>query len=109
MELEKKLQVAEDSLKRLDVLPNVPTFKEAGLNFPPRQSWYGLFVPRKTPPEVIARIEQVVAAMATDKASLDGMRALGAEPVYGSAKEFAAALQEEDQFLDSLVAQYSLK
>ena len=101
--------LAVNSEKRSAQAPTVPTLREAGLNLPPRQSWYGLFVPKKTPPEVIARIEQVIAAMANEKASLDGMRNLGAEPVYGNARDFAAALQEEDQFLDTLVAQYPLK
>jgi hypothetical protein len=51
----------------------------------------------------------VIAAMSAEKTATDGMRSLGAEPVFGTAKEFAAALQEEDLFLDGLVAQYQLK
>lgn len=101
--------LAVNAEKRAQQIPGVPTFHEAGLNVPARGSWYGLFVPRKTPPEVIAKIEQVIAAMSAEKTATDGMRSLGAEPVFGTAKEFAAALQEEDLFLDGLVAQYQLK
>jgi tripartite-type tricarboxylate transporter receptor subunit TctC len=52
------LAVAAD--KRLDILPNMPTMKEAG--YPVEASyWFGLMAPAKTPPAVIAKLEKALA------------------------------------------------
>jgi tripartite-type tricarboxylate transporter receptor subunit TctC len=49
--------LAIDAAKRSPLLPNVPTFAEAGLSYP-GQGWWGLAAPRGTPEEAIARINQ---------------------------------------------------
>ena len=86
----------------------MPTFREAGLNVPPRGSCYGLFLPARTPPEVVAKVEKLVRALAADRAAGDAIRSLGAEPVFGSSRDFASAVREEAVFLDGLVKQYGL-
>jgi len=101
--------LAVNAEKRVPQIPAVPTFHEAGLMVPARGSWYGLFVPAKTPPEVIAKIEKVVTSLANDPAAQEVMRNIGAEPVFGPAREFAAGIKEDEAFLDSLVQQYPLK
>jgi tripartite-type tricarboxylate transporter receptor subunit TctC len=101
--------LAVNAEKRSPQVPDVPTFHEVGLNVPARGSWYGLFVPRNTPPEVIARIERVMQMLAHEPASQEVVRTLGAEPVFGGSREFAAAVREEEAFLDGLVRQYPLK
>jgi tripartite-type tricarboxylate transporter receptor subunit TctC len=54
----KGLAVAAD--KRLSILPNLPTMKEAG--YPVEASyWFGLMAPAKTPPAVIAKLEKALA------------------------------------------------
>ncbi len=79
------------------------------LQLPARGSWYGLFVPRKTPAEVVAKIEKLVMALANDSPAAAVIRGLGAEPVFGSSRDFAVAIHEEDAFLAGLVKQYPLK
>jgi tripartite-type tricarboxylate transporter receptor subunit TctC len=101
--------LAVNAEKRVPQIPEVPTFREAGLQVPARGSWYGLFVPAKTPPEVIAKIEKVVTALAADPAAQEVMRNIGAEPVFGPSREFAAGIKEDAAFLDSLLQQYPLK
>jgi tripartite-type tricarboxylate transporter receptor subunit TctC len=52
------LAVASD--RRLDLLPNLPTMKEAG--HPVEASyWFGLMAPAKTPPAIVARLEKALA------------------------------------------------
>lgn len=101
--------LAVNAEKRSAEAPDVPTFREAGLNVPPRGSWYGLFVPRNTPAEVIARIEQVLKSMANDAEAQQIVRNMGAEPVFGGSREFGSAIKDEEVFLDGLVKQYPLK
>lgn len=46
--------------KRLDILPDLPTMKEAGV--PVEASyWFGLMAPAKTPPAILAKLETAMA------------------------------------------------
>ena len=49
------------SRTRVAGLPDLPTIAEAGLPGFDGTSWFGLFAPRGTPPEVIAKIHADVA------------------------------------------------
>lgn len=52
---------------RLSIMPGVPTSTEAGLPAFEAQGWNGVFVPRGTPPEVVARLQAaLVAAVSSD-------------------------------------------
>lgn len=48
--------IAISSAKRSPLLPDVPTFAEAGIPAVESYAWYGLFAPAKTPAPVIAKI-----------------------------------------------------
>lgn len=48
--------IAVASLRRTPALPDVPTFDEAGLKGFETGSWFALFAPARTPPEIIARL-----------------------------------------------------
>jgi tripartite-type tricarboxylate transporter receptor subunit TctC len=46
--------------QRLEIMPNLPTMKEAG--YPVEASyWFGLMAPAKTPPAVVAKLEKALA------------------------------------------------
>jgi tripartite-type tricarboxylate transporter receptor subunit TctC len=47
--------------KRSPQIPDVPTMTEAGVPNLEIDSWIGLFAPAKTPPAVIARLQQAIA------------------------------------------------
>ena len=100
--------LAVNAEQRSSQAPDVPTFHEAGVQVPARGSWYGLFVPRHTPPEVVAKIEKVITSLAGDKEAAEAIQRLGAEPVFGSTRDFAAGIREDQAFLDDLVRRYPL-
>lgn len=80
--------------KRLPALPDVPTFLEAGTKWPGVVNWTGLWAPKGTPPEVLARLQKEIAtamASADMKAFAEGM---GAEPRQVGAAPFARLLKE---------------
>lgn len=80
--------------KRLTALPDVPTFLEAGTKWPGVVNWTGLWAPKGTPPEVLARLQKEIAtAMASSdmKTFAEGM---GAEPRQVGAAPFARLLKE---------------
>lgn len=48
--------IAISSAQRSPLLPDVPTFAEAGVPAIESYAWYGLFAPAKTPKDVVAKI-----------------------------------------------------
>ena len=95
--------------KRFAQIPDVPTFREAGIQMPVRGSWYGLFAPRNVPEDVLARIEKAVLTAASNKAARQSVEALGGEPVFGPQRDFATVFRDEEAFLASLIRQYPLE
>ena len=55
--------------KRLSLLPEVPTFAEAGLPSLGAESWAALFGPAKLPPEIATRMSAAVSAAIADPES----------------------------------------
>jgi tripartite-type tricarboxylate transporter receptor subunit TctC len=53
--------LAVTSVERSPAFPDVPTVAEAGVSGYSAESWYGLFVPAKTPPEIIDRLNKAAA------------------------------------------------
>ena len=60
--------LAVTSIERSPAFPNVPTVAEAGVPGYAAESWYGLFAPAKTPPDVIARLNKSAAMAAQSEA-----------------------------------------
>jgi tripartite-type tricarboxylate transporter receptor subunit TctC len=54
--------LAVTSAERSPAFPDVPTVAEAGVPGYSAESWYGLFAPAKTPPEIIERLNISAAA-----------------------------------------------
>jgi tripartite-type tricarboxylate transporter receptor subunit TctC len=53
--------LAVTSAERSEAFPNLPTVAEAGVPGYSAESWYGLFAPAKTPPEIIDRLNKAAA------------------------------------------------
>lgn len=103
----KALAVTSD--KRMDKLPNVPTFAEAGFaDFKPQQ-WTGLFVPAGTPPAVVTRIRDEFAKAMQAPDVLTRLGELNAEPVMSTQAEFAAHLKREHETLGKLIRARGIK
>jgi tripartite-type tricarboxylate transporter receptor subunit TctC len=80
---------------RLAVLPEVPTFAEAGLAASNDASWFGLVAPAGTPPEVVAKIQAAAAAAVREPAVAKRLQELGLFPSGSSPQAFGAQLREE--------------
>lgn len=85
--------------KRLDTLPDVPTFAEAGFPLPEVDAgaWFGLLAPAGTPREIVARLNQEFNAALRDPEVRQGLLKLGLEAKGTSAEEFARFIRDEIQ------------
>jgi len=54
--------LAVTSAERSPAFPNLPTVSEAGVSGYDAEAWYGLFVPSKTSPEIIDRLNKAAAS-----------------------------------------------
>jgi tripartite-type tricarboxylate transporter receptor subunit TctC len=67
--------------KRAAELPDVPTPSEIGLKDAESVSWFGVFVPSKTPPEIIAKLHAAGVKVLADPATQASLKQLGVEPL----------------------------
>ena len=81
--------------QRNPALPNVPTLAEQGYANMTVNNWYGLLAPAKTPPAIIAKLNQTVHAALSDPVLKDKLVKVGAVPAASTPEEFSKFLGEE--------------
>ena len=81
--------------RRTELLPDVPTMKEAGVDGVEVTLWYALLAPSATPREVVDKLAAGVARAAKDPATREALRKQGADAVGNTPAEFNAYLREE--------------
>jgi tripartite-type tricarboxylate transporter receptor subunit TctC len=81
--------------RRLALLPDVPTFAEAGVEGFVLRNWIGLWAPRGTPPGVVERLQsEILAAMRTPEMKAYA-ESIAAEPRVVVGDEFVRLLRDE--------------
>ena len=91
----KLLGLAVGSSRRSSALPDLPTTLEAGIPNSDYNFWVGMFVPARTPRDVVQRIhaETVRALEAPDVR--ERMAKLGAEPMILTPEQFDKYIRDE--------------
>jgi tripartite-type tricarboxylate transporter receptor subunit TctC len=84
-------------------LPDVPTAIEAGMPAYETYAWYGMYAPKGTPRDVVARIQQEVARVVRLPDMNERLSQLGAEPIAGTPEAFAAFARSEYEKYAKLV------
>jgi tripartite-type tricarboxylate transporter receptor subunit TctC len=79
--------LAVTTAKRFPGEPELPTVAESGVPGYDVSSWYGLYTPAKTPPEIIQKINADMAAMLADPANKAKFEPLGALPQSSTPEE----------------------
>jgi len=95
--------------QRLPQLPNVPTFKEVGLEPVNRMAYYGIYGPKGLPKEVVEKISAGVKKALQDPAVAKRIQDTGSLVVGNSPEEFAAQIKAEFEVYKKVVEQQSLK
>ena len=87
--------LAVTSGARSPLLPEVPTFAEAGLPQYDVTSWFGLYAPAGVPAAIVEHLNAETRKAVATPAFAGRLKASGAEPLDGSVAQFAAFTQAE--------------
>lgn len=87
--------LAVTSSKRLATMPDLPTVAETGLPGYELTAWVGVFVHAKTPPDIIAKLSELVTAYVNSGEARKYLDTIGATPFPSTPQELAA-FQEAD-------------
>ena len=87
--------LAVTTAERSKLAPELPTMAEAGLPGFDISTWYGLFAPAGTPPDIVNQWNADVTAMLRTPAMRERLLAQGAEPAPDTPAEFARFVAAE--------------
>jgi tripartite-type tricarboxylate transporter receptor subunit TctC len=102
----KAIALAAD--RRLALLPEVPTFKESGVDYV-SGTWFGILAPAKTPAPVIARLQAAIHDMLGDPAIRARLTEQGAEIADLGPAQFADFLREETARLSTVIRRANIR
>jgi tripartite-type tricarboxylate transporter receptor subunit TctC len=101
--------LAVNASSRSTLLPDVPTLRDAGIKEAEYPIWFALFVPAKTPSDIVIRLNrETLNALQAPKAR-EKLAALGVDPMVMSPAEFATHIDREIALNATLVQQAGVK
>ena len=95
--------------QRLPQLPNVPTFKEVGLEPVNRMAYYGIYGPKGLPKEVVDKVNAGVRKALEDPAVKKRIEDTGSIIIGNTPEQFAAQIKAEFEVYKKVVESSKLK
>ncbi len=95
--------------QRLSQLPNVPTFKEVGLEPVNRMAYYGILGPKNLPKEVVDKVSNGVKKALEDPAVRKRIEDTGSLIIANTPDQFAAQIKAEFEVYKKVVDDQKLK
>ena len=95
--------------QRMTQLPNVPTFKEVGLESVNRMAYYGILGPKNLPKEVVDKVSNGVKKALEDPAVRKRIEDTGSLIVANTPDQFAAQIKAEFDVYKKVVDAQGLK
>jgi tripartite-type tricarboxylate transporter receptor subunit TctC len=103
------IAVAVAAPQRLASMPNVPTFKELGLEPVNRMAFYGIYGPKGLPKEVVDKVNAGVRKALEDPAIRKRIEDTGSIVLGNTPEQFAAQMKDELAVYQKVVASAKLK
>ena len=85
------------TLKRSALLPDVPTIDEAGVKGYEMSYWFAAYVPAKTPPAVVKRLHDLLAAATKSPSAKQFYESSGTDPLVSTPEELTRFQAAESQ------------
>jgi tripartite-type tricarboxylate transporter receptor subunit TctC len=95
--------------QRLAALPNVPTFKEVGLEAVNRMAYYGVLAPKGTPKDVIDKVSVAVKKALEDPGVRQRIEQTGSLIVGNTPEQFSEQIKAEFAVYKKVVTEQKLK
>lgn len=86
--------IATSGTERTALTPDVPTFRESGIDIV-GTGWYGAFAPGGTPPQTVARLNKAMVAAVADPAIRDKLVSFSFRPTATSPEELGRIQKAE--------------
>lgn len=97
----KVLAVSTDD--RWAPMPNIQTYKEAGIGHFPGHVWWGLVAPKGMPEQIVKRLNGEFVRLFKDPEFQAYLRSQAVQPYAGTPEEFAAFLRQDKKDAATLV------
>ena len=94
--------IAIASAHRSELLPEVPTFAEGGLDYQ-TGTWFGLLAPARTPAAIVTTLHDATVAVLRDDSVRARLAEQGAEVVADTPEAFRAFLSDETERLAKVI------
>jgi tripartite-type tricarboxylate transporter receptor subunit TctC len=101
--------IAVTAAKRASAFSEIPSIAESGYPDYDLTSWWGLFAPAGTPPEIIAKVHRDTLAALRNAEVKERFAAVSVDPGGGSSREFADYVRREIAKYDTLVKRLNIK
>ena len=105
----KMRSLAVTTPERAELLPEVPTVREAGYPEVESTNWSGFVVPAATPPAAIARLNAELVRALRDPEIREKLKTYGMSPAPGTPEQFSALLQSESARYAKVVREAGIK
>jgi tripartite-type tricarboxylate transporter receptor subunit TctC len=87
--------LATSGAKRNRFVPDVPTFAEQGYKDLTHSEWFAFFLPPKTAPETLAKVNAALRTALASKDVIDGLATFGLESLSSTPAELADLLKKD--------------
>jgi tripartite-type tricarboxylate transporter receptor subunit TctC len=101
--------LAVSTSKRAPSLPDVPTIEEAGFPNSEYEFWNGIFVPSRTPHNIVDRLYQDTARALKQPSLVDKLAGFGIDPIVISSADFATKVKNEISMNAALINVLGIK
>jgi len=100
--------LAQSQATRSPTLPDVPTYRESGINLALDQ-WLGVLVPAGTPQAIVTRLNTEMNKALQDPAVRKAFLDSAQEPVGGTAVMFSKLMQDDSEKYERLARDLNIK
>jgi tripartite-type tricarboxylate transporter receptor subunit TctC len=104
----KLIPIVVSAPNRVAALPNVPTFKEVGLEPVNRMAYYGILGPKGLPKDVVDKVNEGVKKALADPDVKKRIEATDSVVVANTPEQFAAQIKAEYEIYKQVVAKQKL-
>jgi tripartite-type tricarboxylate transporter receptor subunit TctC len=103
------IPLAVAASKRTPLLPDTPTFAEAGYPAVALSAWYGFLAPAKTNPGLVEKLNATIRVALADPALIGRFERLLFEPQPSSARELAEVMRRDLEHFTAVARRAGIK